>query len=322
MSELSLWIGVGTCGLGGAVAAQFCPPPATRWPDTISSLLRRRIDQIRRAPLSKPRQWAGAAAVGFILSTGCAIAYAAAPSAAEDLPGEVIGVTGSGDKLTLELRHEGGPISLKPGDVYKDGWTLQALTPTQATLSKAGVQQTVGLNPSGVVAPQPGEAAAPSQVTVNGASGAVTLVAPKAMPDAATIDKYYQARLAPYGGTIDGLFAVGQIPRLEIQALSAEELKRSLAYEGMINEERLRRNNGSPVNGPDDARRAALTPQDVRTLLGEGGFADMTAIDDKLSAAMNAQFAARAAPPLPSLEALKSGSVSVSAPLGTNSDQR
>lgn len=79
-------------------------------------------------------------------------ALAAAPSAIDRLPSLVVGVTGSGDDLRLQIIDGEARRSLKVGDLYADGWTLQAIDPTQATLTRDAERRTVGLNPTGALA--------------------------------------------------------------------------------------------------------------------------------------------------------------------------
>ncbi|MDB5441441.1 MAG: hypothetical protein JWM33_3868 [Caulobacteraceae bacterium] len=117
----------------------------------------------------------------------CGLALAAALMAAgaafgqgapEQLAAQAAGVVGSGDQLSLRLRTPEGERVLKIGETYAEGWTLQALSPSKATLAKDGAVREVGLNPTGAVAS--GGAAAPaSRVTVVGAEVAQQLTAAK-----------------------------------------------------------------------------------------------------------------------------------------------
>lgn len=110
------------------------------------------------------------ATMTMLLAAGV-VQGATAASAPDLLPGEVRGVTGSGDSLSLQLKTaDGAERSLKPGDAYRDGWVLKALTPTAATLAREGQERQVGLNPT--LAASPADEAA-TKVTV--LSGPTTL---------------------------------------------------------------------------------------------------------------------------------------------------
>ncbi|MDB5439534.1 MAG: hypothetical protein JWM33_1961 [Caulobacteraceae bacterium] len=104
-----------------------------------------------------------------------ALLILAAPAWAQDalaaLPGQVIGVSGSGDQLSLRLKSGEGERVLKIGEVFEDGWTLSALTATDATLTKTGQNRRIGLGLAGDSPKAPQNA--PSQVTaVTGLLGA------------------------------------------------------------------------------------------------------------------------------------------------------
>lgn len=88
------------------------------------------------------------------------------------LPGQVVGVSGSGDQLSLRLKSGNQERVLKIGDIYADGWILIRLSPTLATLTRLGAIRQVGLNPTGAL-PQAAISEAPSQVqTIGGLLGA------------------------------------------------------------------------------------------------------------------------------------------------------
>ncbi|MDB5438327.1 MAG: hypothetical protein JWM33_754 [Caulobacteraceae bacterium] len=91
-----------------------------------------------------------ALSLAFAARAGAASAPAQGPDA---LPGLVVGVVGSGDQLSLQIKaDESGRRALRIGDAFQDGWSLSALTPSTATLTKAGESRVVGLNPTGAVA--------------------------------------------------------------------------------------------------------------------------------------------------------------------------
>ncbi|MDB5438097.1 MAG: hypothetical protein JWM33_524, partial [Caulobacteraceae bacterium] len=85
------------------------------------------------------------AGLAIILSTDAALAAGAPGPVA--LPAEVIGVVGSGDKLSLRIKAGDETRLLNIGDTYADGWALTGLSNTTATLTRNGQNQTVGLNP-------------------------------------------------------------------------------------------------------------------------------------------------------------------------------
>lgn len=96
-------------------------------------------------------------------------AQAAAGDSLAALPSQVVGVSGSGDQLSLRLKVGAEVRVLKIGDVYADGWTLTGLTPSEATLAKGALSRRVGLSPTSAVG-QAAPADDPSQVrTVRGA---------------------------------------------------------------------------------------------------------------------------------------------------------
>ncbi|MDB5440882.1 MAG: hypothetical protein JWM33_3309 [Caulobacteraceae bacterium] len=158
--------------IGGA-AAQLSAPLSCRWPSSGDELMLR-MKALGRPETGKGRMLLGGALIAALIGGGTLSAYAAAPSAPQvalpadlsSLPGQVIGVVGSGDQLSLQIRASDrqGPRTVRPGDEYQNGWTLRAVTPTLAILSRAGETHQVGLNPAGTLAAP--AAAAPSSVTV------------------------------------------------------------------------------------------------------------------------------------------------------------
>lgn len=150
----------------GAATAQVSAPLATRWRARNGAMKRRLLAIATPVRLPGPgRRLAGAAALAATLTTGGLAGYAAQPSAPERLAAQAGGVVGSGDQLALRVKEDSQERTIKPGDDYADGWKLQALTPTKATLTKDGVSREVGLNPTGALANN-APAAPPSQVWV------------------------------------------------------------------------------------------------------------------------------------------------------------
>ncbi|MDB5438059.1 MAG: hypothetical protein JWM33_486 [Caulobacteraceae bacterium] len=85
----------------------------------------------------------------------------------DELPGQVVGVVGSGDRLRLMINVDGANRELKIGDGVDEGWTLTALSPSSATLSRAGQTREIGLGPDGALASAE-SVATPSTVMVVG----------------------------------------------------------------------------------------------------------------------------------------------------------
>ncbi|MDB5440523.1 MAG: hypothetical protein JWM33_2950 [Caulobacteraceae bacterium] len=108
---------------------------------------------------------------GIVISTGPALA--ADDPGPSSLPGRVIGVVGSGDKLSLRIKTDEAPRTLDIGDVYQDGWRLTALTNTTATLTKDDRSEAVGLNLEGSLGPQKSADSASTVNTVG--TGAITV---------------------------------------------------------------------------------------------------------------------------------------------------
>lgn len=100
--------------------------------------------------MNAARSWTGwrcllpGAALSLVMGLG---GHAAEPSAPDRLPAEVQGVVGSGDQLRLRLNDAAGVRTLRPGEAYRDGWMLKAVTASTATLAKDGQERVVGLNP-------------------------------------------------------------------------------------------------------------------------------------------------------------------------------
>ncbi|MDB5441271.1 MAG: hypothetical protein JWM33_3698, partial [Caulobacteraceae bacterium] len=89
------------------------------------------------------------------------------PSALDRLPQEVVGVVGSGGELSLKVAQDQTIRTIKPNEEYRDGWMLKTLTPSTATLTRAGESREVGLNPFGSLTPPPA-ANDPSKVLIAG----------------------------------------------------------------------------------------------------------------------------------------------------------
>ncbi|MDB5438203.1 MAG: hypothetical protein JWM33_630 [Caulobacteraceae bacterium] len=103
-----------------------------------------------------PRMPRHLALLPFALLALASPALAAPAPRAQDvlaaLPGQVVGVSGSGDQLTLRLKSETQERALKIGDAYADGWILIGLNNSEVTLAKGAILRRIGLNPSGAVA--------------------------------------------------------------------------------------------------------------------------------------------------------------------------
>ncbi|MDB5438978.1 MAG: hypothetical protein JWM33_1405 [Caulobacteraceae bacterium] len=188
------------------------------------------------------------------ISAACAV-QAAELAGPERLAAEAAGVVGSGEQLSLKLKAQGEERTLKLGEGYADGWTLQALTPTKATLVKDGVAREVGLNPTGQVATA-GLAVTPTTVTVAG------------LPDEATIKAYVDVALARDPLAVEKARSG--------QALTVEEAKRTIAYRGMIGDELTRR-----MQGAGSARSVSISAADQRALMGDVAFSDFWGMADK-----------------------------------------
>ncbi|MDB5440880.1 MAG: hypothetical protein JWM33_3307 [Caulobacteraceae bacterium] len=149
----------------GGGTAQLCGPLSCGWPANGDELMLR-MKSIGRSRPGFARAVLGGSLIATLVGAGTLTAYAAAPAApapapAQALPADLMrlareaaGVVGSGDRLSLQIKPADVPTvrTLNIGEEYADGWRLQAVTPTVATLVKAGQIQRVGLNPNGVVA--------------------------------------------------------------------------------------------------------------------------------------------------------------------------
>ncbi|MDB5440759.1 MAG: hypothetical protein JWM33_3186, partial [Caulobacteraceae bacterium] len=148
----------------GGLAAQITGAVSCAWPAKPDELLNR-LQAVKAARTAgKIRMWLGRLLLAGLLTGGAVVAYAAQPSGPDILPKEVVGVVGSGDQLNLQVMQDQGVRTLKPGDLYRDGWTVTAVTASTATLTKGGQSRMVGLNPDGAL--QQRATAAPSQVTL------------------------------------------------------------------------------------------------------------------------------------------------------------
>lgn len=117
--------------------------------------------------IGKGWRWAGSLMLAVFLAAGAALAHAAEPSGLDRLPSEVVGVTGSGDALRLQVKSDGQVRTLVPGDEYRDGWKLRSVSASKATLFKSGETREVGLNPTGALASN-AATAPPSDVSLVG----------------------------------------------------------------------------------------------------------------------------------------------------------
>ncbi|MDB5437980.1 MAG: hypothetical protein JWM33_407 [Caulobacteraceae bacterium] len=159
----ALALAAAAAGANLAATAQ----PACHWSSLGAIALKTRLAMIRAVTPSRHRARLAALGLAGLLCAGALAAYAAEPSAPERLAAQAAGVVGSGDQLALQLKDNNQERTIRPGDVYADGWKLDALTPTSATLVKDGERREVGLNPTGALASK-APAAPPSQVTLAG----------------------------------------------------------------------------------------------------------------------------------------------------------
>ncbi|MDB5440156.1 MAG: hypothetical protein JWM33_2583 [Caulobacteraceae bacterium] len=191
-------------------------------------------------------------------------ARAAINPGSASLPGEVIGVVGSGDKLSLKIKAGETSRLLNVGDTYQNGWKLKSLTDATATLEKDGLTQTIGLNPTGSVA-----AVAPDE----DASTVNTLAAIRAERLALAQPAFNQL-VADQLGPWDG-----KTPRL---GLSLDETKRYVSYQtlGALHQPAEGETKGLPgVNG-------FLSMAQIDSLGAEAD--DYLAINQKLLVALDA----------------------------------
>lgn len=251
MLDMTLTLLAGAAGVAlGAAAAQIGGAISLNWEGRAGDL-RQRLNNLPRNAPPASRRMAGVLVLATLLAGGGLVTYAAEPSAPERLAANASGVVGSGNQLTLKVREAGVDRSLKVGDVYAEGWTLKALTPSTVTIARDGATMLVGLNPSGqVLGPAP--AGAPSTISVVG------------LPDEATI----QAAIARLGPMAEQ--GMAQATRL---GLSADQARRFLVYRLKIQDETMRKAAAGEAMRPGPPNEAEL-----RALLGEGGFADYSAI--------------------------------------------
>lgn len=182
------------------------------------------------------------AMTGMLALPLAAHAFAATGSALDRLPSEVRGVVGSGDQLSLELRSDGVDRVIHLGESYKDGWTLQALTPSQATLARDGQTRQVGLSPSGALA----------ELTSPAAPSSVDLAGIPADDDVTRI-------LESHGVRVPSGLRTG---------LTDAELRRSIAYSILVGDMIVRTG-------------GRFTAQDIREALGPAAFDDQAALERK-----------------------------------------
>ncbi|MDB5440836.1 MAG: transcriptional regulator [Caulobacteraceae bacterium] len=233
-------------------------PFACQWPDGQFESFKERLNMLMSKSPTRARRFGARLALCLVLTGGAYVAYAAEPGAPERLATQAAGVVGSGDQLSLKIRAPEGERTVKIGETYADGWTLQALTPTKATLSKDGTTREVGLNPTGAIASNT-PAAPPSTVNMAG------------MLDEATIQRYVDAALAKDPKALDRARGIGG------PFLSLDEGRRRIAVQGLLNDALDRRTGGDPAAG------RTLNVADQRALLGEAAFDDYWTLDKKMA---------------------------------------
>ncbi|MDB5440525.1 MAG: hypothetical protein JWM33_2952 [Caulobacteraceae bacterium] len=204
----------------------------------------------------------------FAILAAAALSAAAYPSdapAPDRLPSQVVGVTGSGDDLSLQLRDGQATRSLKVGDVYQDGWTLQTLNPTEATLVKDGQARRVGLNPTGALASA--AVAAPTVVQLVGMA-----IPPEAQEVLALTDAEVMERLTPSARTLFQTTVYPGLNAAETQTLNRLRARQSLLAKPLT-DAALQRMRDAQAQGvaarvavPDALEYAALLGQDYLTL--------------------------------------------------------
>ena len=92
---------------------------------------------------------------------------------------------------------ESGRRALRIGDAFQDGWSLSALTPSTATLTKAGESRVVGLNPTGAVTTP--DVKRPSLVQVAGSELPPTFTDPRPFICASFCAKIDDAKSYSFG---------------------------------------------------------------------------------------------------------------------------
>ncbi|MDB5439931.1 MAG: hypothetical protein JWM33_2358 [Caulobacteraceae bacterium] len=203
----------------------------------------------------------GGVRCGLAVVLGLVLGAAAAPDL---LPSEVKGVVGSGDQLSLQLHGDAGTErTIRVGEEYRDGWMLQALSPTKATLAKDGATREVGLNPQGAVA-SAGPAGPPSTVTMTG------------VPD----DETVRAMVAAMGWPPQIL--AGPLMR----GLTDVETRRYTVYELLTQREMQRRVDAARAGGPPVT--AGLSKEDIVAILGQTAYEDSRRLADTIIAATQA----------------------------------
>ncbi|MDB5437976.1 MAG: hypothetical protein JWM33_403 [Caulobacteraceae bacterium] len=228
-------------GAGAALAS--AAQPACHWSSLGAIALKTRLAMLKAvAPDKRRARLAALGLAGLIGACGLA-AYAAEPSAPQRLATQAAGVLGSGDQLALRLVENGQERTLKPGDDYADGWKLDALTATSATLTKDGQRQEVGLNPTGALA-QTASAAPPSQVDI--------VLGP--------------ADLA----LIDAALARGDWDNQPFAGRTLEQTRRSVVYTEKLRAASLAKQAATGNGGIDSSQ--------MRAILGEAAFADMLSL--------------------------------------------
>ncbi|MDB5439780.1 MAG: hypothetical protein JWM33_2207 [Caulobacteraceae bacterium] len=209
--------------------------------------------RLKQAPLGRlVMRIVDSTPVGLLLSAALFLAGAASP---DQLPSEVKGVVGSGNQLSLKLKTPGGERTLRIGEAYGEGWTLEALTPSKAILTKDGVTREIGLNPTGAVASDKPDAP-PSKVTMIG------------LPDEGAIEAAVNAALAKNPNALEVARQGG--------ALTLEEARRQVFYQSAVNDEIARREAADPSR-----KNLVLWPRDETDLLGEAAVADRDAMFQK-----------------------------------------
>ncbi|MDB5437981.1 MAG: hypothetical protein JWM33_408 [Caulobacteraceae bacterium] len=136
----------------GGAALAAAGQPACHWSSLGAIALKTRLAMLKTAPPGRRRSRLAALGLAGLMSAAALTAYAAAPSGPDALPGEVVGVIGSGDQLSLKVAQDQKIRTVKLGAEYRDGWTLDALTTSTASLSKEGQRREIGLNPTGALA--------------------------------------------------------------------------------------------------------------------------------------------------------------------------
>lgn len=187
------------------------------------------------------------------------------------LPGEVVGVIGSGDKLSLKIKAGEETRVLNIGDVYQDGWALTSLTGATATLARDGQTRLIGLNPSGAVAAASSDVpAAVVDVLQEAGRAEVCALGAKAKADFPAFQQLVSDQLGPWDG---------KTPRM---GLSLEETRRFVAYQARGGLRQAASGDGSLSQIPD----GFLAVSQIEALGADT--ADYLALNQKLIDALNA----------------------------------